>query len=49
MKKDCETRGHEFFNDRDCGVRGQKLKKKSKFAHTADPEKIFYQKALCRI
>ena len=34
MKDDCENRGHEFFNglcfnDRDCGARGQKVKKKS--------------------
>ena len=54
MKDDCENRDHEFFNglcfnDRDCGARGQKVEKKSKFGHTADSENIFFQNALCRI
>ena len=31
------------FNDRDCGARGQKLKK-SRFIHTADPEKNILSK-----
>ena len=46
MKDDCENRDHEFFNglcfnDRDCGARGQKVKKNLNFVTPLIPKKYF--------